>query len=128
MPAATRDDLRISTLRKLYLSGERLPAELLAALMARIHLHERKGVWITLCTPDQIHAQLATLDSRRRLGRPLPLAGIPFAVKDNIDVAGLPTTAACPAYSHVPARSATVVERLCAAGAIVVGKTNLDQF
>lgn len=57
-----------------------------------------------------------------------PLAGLPFAVKDNIDVAGLPTTAACPGFSHSPARSATVVEKLVAAGAVPVGKTNLDQF
>jgi allophanate hydrolase len=58
----------------------------------------------------------------------LPLYGIPFAVKDNIDVAGLPTTAACPAFSRVPARSARAVEKLEAAGAMLVGKTNLDQF
>jgi allophanate hydrolase len=58
----------------------------------------------------------------------LPLWGIPFAVKDNIDVAGLPTTAACPAFSHVPDRDAEVVARLRAAGAIMIGKTNLDQF
>ena len=58
----------------------------------------------------------------------LPLYGIPFAVKDNIDVAGMPTTAACPAFSYVPERSATAVERLEAAGAILVGKTNMDQF
>ncbi len=58
----------------------------------------------------------------------MPLWGVPFAVKDNIDVAGMPTTAACPAYAYAPARSAAVVERLVAAGAILVGKTNLDQF
>ncbi len=58
----------------------------------------------------------------------LPLYGVPFAVKDNIDVAGLPTTAACPAFSYDPVRSATAVEKLEAAGAILVGKTNLDQF
>ena len=57
-----------------------------------------------------------------------PLWGIPFAVKDNIDVAGMPTTAACPEYAYMPERDATVVARLKAAGALVVGKTNLDQF
>ena len=58
----------------------------------------------------------------------MPLCGVPFAVKDNIDVAGLPTTAACPAFAYTPAANATVVERLMAAGAILIGKTNLDQF
>ena len=57
-----------------------------------------------------------------------PLKGIPFAIKDNIDLAGTPTTAACPAYAYTPARSAAVVERLAAAGAIPLGKTNMDQF
>jgi allophanate hydrolase len=57
-----------------------------------------------------------------------PLRGLPFAVKDNIDVAGMPTTAACPAYSYLPERSATAVQKLLDAGAICVGKTNLDQF
>ena len=58
----------------------------------------------------------------------LPLYGLPFAIKDNIDLAGIPTTAACPEFSYVPARSAEAVEKLIAAGAIPVGKTNLDQF
>src|SRR3954451_1110198 len=57
-----------------------------------------------------------------------PLAGLPFAVKDNIDVAGIPTTAACPARTEPAARSATVVRRLLDAGARLVGKTNMDQF
>ena len=60
--------------------------------------------------------------------RDLPLYGIPFAIKDNIDLAGIPTTAACPAFAYTPQRSAHVVQRLIAAGAIPVGKTNLDQF
>jgi allophanate hydrolase len=68
------------------------------------------------------------LAAARARGAHLPLYGVPFAVKDNIDVAGCPTTAACPEFAYVPRQSATAVERLCAAGAIVVGKTNLDQF
>ena len=66
--------------------------------------------------------------SRRQGREGKPLFGVPFAVKDNIDVAGLPTTAACPAFAYTPERSAFVVERLERAGAIVIGKTNLDQF
>src|SRR5574343_1719346 len=58
----------------------------------------------------------------------LPLYGVPFAIKDNIDLAGIPTTAACPEFAYTPERSATVVQKLIAAGAIPVGKTNLDQF
>ena len=68
------------------------------------------------------------LIERLAAGDVLPLAGVPFAVKDNIDLAGLDTTAACPAFAYRPAASATVVDRLLAAGAIPVGKTNLDQF
>ncbi len=68
------------------------------------------------------------VDRRLEAGESLPLAGLTFAVKDNIDLAGLPTTAACPAFAYAPETSATVVERLLAAGAVAVGKTNLDQF
>jgi allophanate hydrolase len=57
-----------------------------------------------------------------------PLAGVPFAVKDNIDVAGMPTTAACPSFSYVPKTTAPAVQKLLDAGAVLVGKTNLDQF
>ena len=75
-----------------------------------------------------MQAEAKTLMARAPTPNALPLWGVPFAVKDNIDVAGLPTTAACPAFATVPAADATVVARLRAAGAIVVGKTNLDQF
>ena len=74
----------------------------------------------------ELEARAAELE--RRSARELPLYGIPFAIKDNIDLAGHPTTAACPQFAHVARESAPVVERLLAAGAILVGKTNLDQF
>jgi allophanate hydrolase len=73
-------------------------------------------------------AAAARVDARAAAGENLPLAGVPYAVKDNIDVAGLPTTAGCPQFAYTPQRSATVVERLEAAGAVLLGKTNLDQF
>ncbi|RZM10557.1 MAG: allophanate hydrolase, partial [Sphingomonas sp.] len=73
-------------------------------------------------------AQAEAIDARVAAGEELPLAGVPFAVKDNIDVAGIDTTAGCPSFGYRPAASATVVDRLVAAGAICIGKTNLDQF
>ena len=78
--------------------------------------------------PEALRAAARAIDARVAAGEHLPLAGVPFAAKDNIDLAGLETTAACPAFAYQPERSATVIERLEAAGAICVGKTNLDQF
>ena len=85
-------------------------------------------IWISRFAPDDLLAAARSIDARVAAGESLPLAGVPFAAKDNIDVAGLDTTAACPAFAYSPARSATVIERLTAAGAICIGKTNLDQF
>lgn len=96
------------------------------------HLPKQDCAWITLVDAERLRAQL---DRTERLAEAsggqrelLPLYGVPFAVKDNIDVHGLPTTAACPAFARNATRSATVVDRLVRAGAIVIGKTNLDQF
>ncbi|KAJ8100318.1 amidase signature domain-containing protein [Lipomyces tetrasporus] len=84
--------------------------------------------WITIATPEQINAQFDTLAQSGTVPKDLPLFGVPFAPKDNIDAATFPTTAACPAYLYEPEKDATIVAILKAAGAIVVGKTNLDQF
>ena len=111
------------TLAAEYAAGDR-PADVLATTLAA--LDDDDPVWISRVPPDDVIARARALDGRSP--SELPLYGIPFAVKDNIDVAGIATTAACPAFSYVPERSATVVERLEAAGAIVIGKTNLDQF
>lgn len=96
------------------------PTETIAAVYDRIESEPLNPVWISL-VPRATALEMAAAASG-------PLAGAPFAVKDNIDVAGVPTTAGCPAYAYEPAAHATVVERLIAAGAIPVGKTNLDQF
>ena len=92
-------------------------------------------MWIHLATDAQLLAQIERLEAMwtkaghaAALAGTHPLFGVPFAVKDNIDIAGVPTTAACPAYRRLPAVSATAVERLQAAGAVWMGKTNLDQF
>ncbi|MCG9917021.1 MAG: allophanate hydrolase [Phenylobacterium sp.] len=84
--------------------------------------------WIERPRAEAVLAAARAVDARVAAGEDLPLAGVPFAVKDNIDVAGLPTTAACPAFAYVPEATATVVARLLAAGAVMMGKTNLDQF
>ncbi|MEV5022899.1 allophanate hydrolase [Sphingobium sp. LMA1-1-1.1] len=98
--------------------------------VARIAAYDavQPQIWISRARPDDLIAAARAIDARLAAGEDLPLAGVPFAVKDNIDAAGFDTTAACPAFAYRPGRSATVVERLAAAGAICVGKTNLDQF
>ncbi|MCC2978312.1 allophanate hydrolase [Sphingomonas sp. PL-96] len=85
-------------------------------------------VWIERLSSTAVLEIADRTDARVAAGEHLPLAGVPFAIKDNVDLAGLPTTAGCPAFAYTPARSAVVVERLLAAGAIPMGKTNLDQF
>jgi allophanate hydrolase len=89
---------------------------------------QQPQVWIARADPAALRAAAEAIDARVAAGERLPLAGVPFAAKDNIDIAGMETTAACPAFAYRPDRSATVIERLEAAGAICVGKTNLDQF
>ncbi|GKW01878.1 allophanate hydrolase [Pectobacterium carotovorum subsp. carotovorum] len=101
--------------------------ETLGALLASLSPDD--PAWIALATPEHLQAQIAALlPQYRENPDALPLFGVPFAVKDNIDVAGLPTSAACPAFTYLADKDATAVAKLKAAGAIVVGKTNLDQF
>ncbi|HZZ49345.1 MAG TPA: allophanate hydrolase [Pseudonocardia sp.] len=94
----------------------------------RIAEVDRPEVWITLRGEDDLLTEAKLLEQRMAEGESLPLGGLLVAVKDNIDVAGLPTTAACPSYAYTPTASATSVQRLVDAGALVLGKTNLDQF
>ncbi|TQJ47878.1 allophanate hydrolase [Streptomyces sp. NBC_00080] len=98
------------------------------AAYARIEATDRPEIWIDLRPRADVEAEARTLDERLARGERLPLAGRLLAVKGNIDVAGLPTTAGCPAYAYRPAADAPVVARLRAAGALVLGTTNLDQF
>lgn len=118
----------IAGLLATYRDGSLTPAQVIAGLWARWQATPmaQDPAWITRASEAFLQAQLDALQGQSPAS--LPLYGVPFAVKDNIDVAGLPTTAACPAFAHEPAESAEVVRRLMAAGAIVVGKTNLDQF
>ena len=124
----TELNLEISALARGYASGRLTPEAVLDAVCARIAAPGETPVWIHRVSRAEAGRQLAEAAARKAAGAALPLFGIPFAVKDNIDVAGLPTTAACPDFAYTPAHSAHVVDRLVAAGAILVGKTNLDQF
>ncbi len=92
-------------------------------------LPEDDNAWIVLASEEQLRTQIEALLPRYRDNpQSVPLFGIPFAVKDNIDVAGWPTSAACPAFTYTAQHDATAVAQLKAAGAVVIGKTNLDQF
>lgn len=124
-----RLDLSLPQLRARYLSGALTPVQLVTELHAQIEAEEAalpRHAWIHRLSLDELRRCASALEGRDPAT--LPLYGIPFAIKDNIDLAGVPTTAGCPAYAYTPERSATVVQRLIDAGAIPVGKTNLDQF
>jgi allophanate hydrolase len=110
--------------------GETSARAVMAQTLERITSYDaiQPEAWIARFPDGKLLASAEAIDARVAAGADLPLAGVPFAVKDNIDVAGLPTTAGCPAFAYSPETSAEVVARLIAAGAICVGKTNLDQF
>lgn len=135
-----RSDHTLLTLedwRQAYTEGARA-CDLLMSLAERVAASSPAPVWIARVPPQVVAARGAELDAlmtacetaqaKRELLIRMPLFGVPFAVKDNIDVEGWPTTAACPAHHMMPAECATVVRRLLDAGAVLIGKTNLDQF
>lgn len=111
-------------------AGETSAVAVMEETLARLAAYDavQRQVWISRASPEDLLAQARAIDARVAAGEQLPLAGVPYAAKDNIDVAGFATTAACPAFAYRPEQSATVIGRLEAAGAICVGKTNLDQF
>lgn len=95
---------------------------------ARIAEVDRREIWIHLRSESDVQADAMVIEARVAAGEQLPLAGQLLAVKDNIDVAGIPTTAGCPTYAYRPDETAPCVQRLLDAGALLIGKTNLDQF
>jgi allophanate hydrolase len=123
VPALTET---VAEILQAYRAGTLTPDDIVARSFARIRAHDDPAIFITLREEAEVRAEACAL--ARSGDRTLPLFGIPVAIKDNIDVGGLPTTAACPAFLYRPAKDATAVARLRAAGAIVIGKTNLDQF
>jgi allophanate hydrolase len=109
-----------------YRGGTLKPDDIVARSFARIRAHNDPAIFITLREEADVLAEARAL--ARDGARTLPLYGIPVAIKDNIDVKGLPTTAACPAYLYRPHNDAACVARLREAGALIIGKTNMDQF
>jgi allophanate hydrolase len=124
----TDSPLDIATLETGYQSNAFSIEEVIALVLDRIERHSDPAVWISRCSTAQIDNQIHRLREARSRGEKLPLLGLPFAIKDNIDFTGLPTTAACPDFAFSPSKTATAVQRLMDAGAILIGKTNLDQF
>jgi allophanate hydrolase len=118
--------LSIAELQALYRCRELTPSQILDRTFAAADAVRSRNIWVTQLSHDAAMGYVRALDGRTP--DELPLYGIPFVIKDNIDLAGVPTTAGCPAYSYTPQRSATVVQKLIDAGAIPLGKTNLDQF
>ncbi len=119
-------DLSIANLRTRYLSGELTLHALFDQLLPILEDDDVRHIWIRRLTGKELAAYVDALSGKSPID--LPLYGVPFAIKDNIDLACVETTAACPQFSYLPQRSATVVQKLIDAGAIPVGKTNLDQF
>ncbi|MBV9389490.1 MAG: allophanate hydrolase [Chroococcidiopsidaceae cyanobacterium CP_BM_ER_R8_30] len=118
--------LDLRSLMQRYRTGETTPDALVRQIYERIEQYADPAVWIYLAPiADSLNCARALMEQDPSQ---LPLYGVPFAIKDNLDWAGVPTTAGCPEFAYVPERSATVLEQLCGAGAIPIGKTNLDQF
>ncbi|MCA0449769.1 MAG: allophanate hydrolase, partial [Proteobacteria bacterium] len=118
------DSLDFAALRAAYANGAS-PADTVAAIYDRIAARGADPTWLHVVPREKSLAAAKALADKPR---DLPLWGVPFAIKDNIDLAGAPTTAACPEFAYTAERSAFVVEKLIAAGALPIGKTNLDQF
>lgn len=126
-PLNVRLEMRQGT-RESVAGNSSAPLEAIDTAYRRIESEGYRNCWIHVRPHDEAREECRKLMARATAGEHLPLLGVPFGVKDNIDVKGMPTTAACPAFSYVPQRSARSVERLIAAGAVCLGKTNLDQF
>jgi allophanate hydrolase len=123
---SSTDRFLLDDLRAGYRAGRFRPLDVVETAWERAERAQALNLWITRLTPAQVRTYLERLNERPI--EELPLFGIPFVIKDNIDLAGIATTAGCREFAYVPERSATVVERLIEAGAIPLGKTNLDQF
>ncbi|KAF2107933.1 amidase signature domain-containing protein [Lophiotrema nucula] len=129
-PPAFDGDLTIPALQKAYKNGLS-PITLVEALYSKIEAYKKvdPAVWIYLESKDNVLAAAKSLTVKYQDKKALPpLFGIPFSIKDSIDIAGLPTTTACPPLAHIPSTSAVVYDKVISEGALFIGKTNLDQL
>jgi allophanate hydrolase len=121
-------DLAISTLQAGYCTGQLSPIDVVNHVYDRIESFHDKAVWIHLVPREEALVYAKSLAEKYASGLAPPLFGVPFSVKDSLDVAGIPTTLACPSFAYTPVRTAPVVQKVLDAGGIMIGKTNLDQF
>lgn len=119
--------LDFTALRAFYTAGTLTPTDLVEEICRRLDAQADPAIWIHWLSRDELLIHAKRIEARG-MGAQLPLYGVPFAIKDNLDLAGAPTTAGCPEFAYTPSESAFVVQRLLDAGAIPIGKTNLDQF
>ena len=119
--------MSIEALQRDYRNGTTTPTEIVRRIYSRIRSQGKRPIWIELVDERENLGRAADLEASSEMSS-MPLYGIPFAAKDNFDVAGMPTTAACPDFSRVADETAEAVQRLLDAGAILIGKTNMDQF
>jgi allophanate hydrolase len=120
--------LSFEALDRAYRAGSLTPEQVVDEVHLRVEAARGQHAWIHVRSLDELRADARDLAARKAAGALLPLYGLPFSVKDSIDVAGLPTTVACPALARIATETSPVVQRLVDAGAIVIGKTNMDQL
>jgi allophanate hydrolase len=120
--------LEFDAIAAAYSGGKLEPRELVQCIYSRLEARGTRPIWTNVLPKEEVLAYVERASARRANGEVLPLFGVPFAIKDNIDLMGLPTTAGCPAFGRMPREHAVAVGRLIHAGAIPIGKTNLDQF
>jgi len=126
------EQLQLTALRTALLNGGLSATKLIERVLTRIAEWDDPALWIARTSAAELRQRASELENAAAADPDFikrhPLFGIPFAIKDNIDVAGMPTTAACPAFAYTPSESAPVVRHLLSAGGVLIGKTNLDQF
>ena len=115
-------DLSLTNLRKSYKNGTLSITDVIHYVYEQLESYDDPALWIHVCPREEV------LQQAQKLSKDLPLYGVPFAIKDNIDSLGMDTTAACPKYAYTPQQDATVVQKLKEAGALLIGRTNMDQF